>query len=53
MTHYIVTIRDGQIIDTLDMRVLADSEDAAEEIGERIVAAIDPSAYVDAVHEAA
>jgi hypothetical protein len=53
VNKYIVTIRDGKTIDALDMTVFADDHEDAEQIGERLVKAIDPSAYVDAVHEAA
>jgi hypothetical protein len=53
INRYVVTIRDGKTIDHAQVTVFADDHEDAEQIGERLVKAIDPSAYVDAVHEAA
>jgi hypothetical protein len=53
VNKYIVTIRDGKTIEWAQLRICADDHEDAEQIGERLVKAIDPSAYVDAVHEAA
>lgn len=53
MTRWIVTIRDGKTIDKLEMFVNADTADGAEEIGEQIIAAVDVTAYIDGITEAA